>query len=170
MSIDFLNREKEYISMLKSSNYMCKKNGLDPHVKALPTVTEADRERCKNHVTGHIRLMRKSTPEYYQAVADTMAANNSVLLYLYDNFDIFGRYGDRQLKDELSAKNIKLGGNLGEDCAGTNAAVMAARSPASTWVIGDEHYLDALKPYVTFAFGIKGKYGRNGYVVIITRK
>ncbi len=166
--MDFLNRGKEYISMLESSRYMCDKNGLDSHAKTLPAVTEEDIERCKNHVTGHIRLMRKSTPEYYETVKNTLAANNSVLLYLYDNFDIFGRYGDKKLKDELASKNIRLGGNLGENSAGTNAAVMASRSPTSAWVIGDEHYLDALKPYVTFAFAIKGKYGRNGYIVIIT--
>lgn len=170
MNTDFLVREKEYLSMLESSRYMCEKNGLDMHMQALPEVTEADRERCKNHVTGHIRLMRKSTPEYYQAVAETLAANNSVLLYLYENFDVFGRYGDKKLKDELFEKNIKLGGNVGESVAGTNAAVMSARSPNSTWVIGDEHYLDAFKPYVTFAFRIKGKYSRNGYVMIITYK
>lgn len=170
MNTDFLIREKEYLSMLESSRYMCERNGLDMHMQALPEVTEADRERCKNHVTGHIRLMRKSTPEYYQAVAETLAANNSVLLYLYENFDVFGRYGDKKLKDELSEKNIKLGGNVGESIAGTNAAVMSARSPNSTWVIGDEHYLDAFKPYVTFAFRIKGKYSRNGYVMLITYK
>lgn len=170
MNTDFLIREKEYLSMLESSRYMCERNGLDMHMQTLPEVTEADRERCKNHVTGHIRLMRKSTPEYYQAVADTLAANNSVLLYLYENFDVFGRYGDKKLKDELFEKNIKLGGNVGESVAGTNAAVMSARSPNSTWVIGDEHYLDAFKPYVTFAFRIKGKYSRNGYIMIITYK
>lgn len=170
MNTDFLIRKKEYLSMLESSRYMCERNGLDMHMQTLPEVTEADRERCKNHVTGHIRLMRKSTPVYYQAVADTLAANNSVLLYLYENFDVFGRYGDKKLKDELSEKNIKLGGNVGESVAGTNAAVMSARSPSSTWVIGDEHYLDAFKPYVTFAFRIKGKYSRNGYVMIITYK
>lgn len=170
MNTDFLIRKKEYLSMLESSRYMCERNGLDMHMQALPEVTEADRERCKNHVTGHIRLMRKSTPEYYQAVAETLAANNSVLLYLYENFDVFGRYGDKKLKDELFEKNIKLGGNVGESVAGTNAAVMSARSPNSTWVIGDEHYLDAFKPYVTFAFRIKGKYSRNGYVMIITYK
>lgn len=170
MNTDFLIRKKEYLSMLESSRYMCERNGLDMHMQTLPEVTGADRERCKNHVTGHIRLMRKSTPEYYQAVADTLAANNSVLLYLYENFDVFGRYGDKKLKDELSEKNIKLGGNVGESVAGTNAAVMSARSPSSTWVIGDEHYLDAFKPYVTFAFRIKGKYSRNGYVMLITYK
>ena len=97
MTADFLNRGKEYISMLESSKYMCERNGLDAHALKLPDVTEEDTERCKKHVTGHIRLMRKSTPEYYQAVAETLSANKAVLLYLYDNFDIFGRYGNKQL-------------------------------------------------------------------------
>lgn len=29
MTADFLNRGKEYISMLESSKYMCERNGLD---------------------------------------------------------------------------------------------------------------------------------------------
>ena len=54
MNTDFLIRKKEYLSMLESSRYMCERNGLDMHTQTLPEVTEADRERCKNHVTGHI--------------------------------------------------------------------------------------------------------------------
>ena len=106
MTADFLNRGKEYISMLESSKYMCERNGLDAHALKLPDVTEEDTERCKKHVTGHIRLMRKSTPEYYQAVAETLSANKAVLLYLYDNFDIFGRYGNKQLKEISSLAEI----------------------------------------------------------------
>lgn len=60
MTADFLNRGKEYISMLESSKYMCERNGLDAHALKLPDVTEEDTERCKKHVTGHIRLMRKA--------------------------------------------------------------------------------------------------------------
>ena len=124
MTADFLNRGKEYISMLESSKYMCERNGLDAHALKLPDVTEEDTERCKKHVTGHIRLMRKSTPEYYQAVAETLSANKAVLLYLYDNFDIFGRYGNKQLKDELSQKNIDTGmglERLAVVCQGVNS-------------------------------------------------
>ena len=154
MNRDFLDRGKEFTSMLESSRYMCGKNGVDPH--------------CKKLVSGHIRLMRRSTPEYYKAVQDVLSENKAVLLYTYINFDIFGRYGNQKLKDELAAKNIRLGATLSEKNAGTNAAVMASRSPKSVWVVGGEHYMDALKPYACYAFRINGKYGRSGYIVLMT--
>lgn len=164
----FLDRGKEFTSMLESSRYMCGKNGVDPHCTKLPEVTEEDVERCKKLVSGHIRLMRRSTPEYYKAVQDVLSENKAVLLYTYINFDIFGRYGNQKLKDELAAKNIRLGATLSEKNAGTNAAVMASRSPKSVWVVGGEHYMDALKPYACYAFRINGKYGRSGYIVLMT--
>lgn len=170
MDKSFLNRETEFTSMLESSKYMCGKNGLDPHSERLPEITDQDIERCKNLVSGHIRLMRRSTPEYYEALKEVLAANRSVLLYTYTNFDVFGRYGSKALKDELAEKNLCLGATLSEKNAGTNAAVMASRSPKSVWVVGDEHYLDALKPYASYAFRINGKYGRNGYIVLMTYK
>ena len=168
MNRDFLDRGKEFTSMLESSRYMCGKNGVDPHCTKLPEVTEEDVERCKKLVSGHIRLMRRSTPEYYKAVQDVLSENKAVLLYTYINFDIFGRYGNQKLKDELAAKNIRLGATLSETNAGTNAAVMASRSPKSVWVVGNEHYMDALKPYACYAFRINGKYGRSGYIVLMT--
>lgn len=168
MNRDFLDRGKEFTSMLESSRYMCGKNGVDPHCTKLPEVTEEDVERCKKLVSGHIRLMRRSTPEYYKAVQDVLSENKAVLLYTYINFDIFGRYGNQKLKDELAAKNIRLGATLSEKNAGTNAAVMASRSPKSVWVVGGEHYMDALKPYACYAFRINGKYGRSGYIVLMT--
>lgn len=168
MNRDFLDRGKEFTSMLESSRYMCGKNGVDPHCTKLPEVTEEDVERCKKLVSGHIRLMRRSTPEYYKAVQDVLSENKAVLLYTYVNFDIFGRYGNQKLKDELAAKNIRLGATLSEKNAGTNAAVMASRSPKSVWVVGGEHYMDALKPYACYAFRINGKYGRSGYIVLMT--
>lgn len=168
MNRDFLDRGKEFTSMLESSRYMCGKNGVDPLCTKLPEVTEEDVERCKKLVSGHIRLMRRSTPEYYKAVQDVLSENKAVLLYTYINFDIFGRYGNQKLKDELAAKNIRLGATLSEKNAGTNAAVMASRSPKSVWVVGGEHYMDALKPYACYAFRINGKYGRSGYIVLMT--
>ena len=52
MNRDFLDRGKEFTSMLESSRYMCGKNGVDPHCTKLPEVTEEDVERCKNWFQG----------------------------------------------------------------------------------------------------------------------
>jgi len=166
----FLHRNPEYGSMIESSNYMCSKEGVDQHMLALPEITESDVERCKKLVSGHIRLMRRSTPDYYEAIKTVLSANKAVLLYIYTNFDVFGRYGNQQLKDELAAINIRLGTTLSEKNAGTNAAVMASRSPRNAWVIGDEHYVNVLKPYASYAFRIDGKYDRTGYIVLVTYK
>lgn len=166
----FLERDPELENMIESSKYLCMKNGVNKNAFALPEVTEEDIERCKKHVSGHIRMMRRSTPAYYESLRRVLDEHKAVLLYMVENFDVFGRRGNQQLKDELAAINLKLGTNLSEDRAGTNAAVMASRRQEGVWVIGDEHYSEALRPYACYAFRINGKYNRNGFIMLITYK
>lgn len=157
-------------SMIDSSLYRCQKAGLLAEREKLPVVTEEMRERGKSHVTGHIHLMRRSTPAYYENLTNILSENHAVLCYVYNNFDIFGRYGNQALKDELKHINFCLGANLGENVIGTNAAVMAMRSPKGVWVIGNDHYIDALKPYACYAYQIHGRYDRVGLGLLITPK
>lgn len=157
-------------SMIESSLYRCQKSGLDAHMDRLPPVTKEMVERGKSHVSGHIHLMRRSTPLYYQNLTEILKANRTVLCYVYNNFDVFGRYGDQTLKDELKRINFCLGANLGETVIGTNAAVMSMRAPKGVWVIGDDHYIDAMKPYACYAYQIPGRYSRTGIGLLITRK
>lgn len=166
---DFIKQSPAADLMIEGSLYRCRKEGIKSDVSKLPAVSEADILRCKGHVSGHIHLMRNSSPDYYQQLTEVLSANKSVLLYLYENFDVFGRYGNQELKDELARINLKLGSNLSEEIVGTNAAVMCSRSPNGVWVIGDEHYIDALKPYACYSFQIHGKYGREGQIMLITR-
>lgn len=166
----FLEQDQATRSMIESSLYRCGKSGLSPYAKKLPDVTQDDIARCKKHVSGHIHLMRKSSPAYYKKITETLAAHDACLFYIFTNFDIFGRYGNQPLKDELKAKNICLGGNLSESAIGTNAAVMASRSPKGVWVVGENHYSDALNPYACYAFQIHGRYGRSGYIMLVTHK
>ncbi len=157
-------------SMIESSLYRCQKSGLDAHMDRLPPVTKEMVERGKSHVSGHIHLMRRSTPLYYQNLTEILKANHTVLCYVYNNFDVFGRYGDQTLKDELKRINFCLGANLGETVIGTNAAVMSMRAPKGVWVIGDDHYIDVMKPYACYAYQIPGRYSRTGIGLLITRK
>lgn len=166
----FLERTSELDNMIESSKYLCMKNGVKKSAFALPEVTEADMERCKKHVSGHILLMRRSTPAYYESLRKVLDENKSVLIYTALNFDVFGRHGNQQLKDELAEINLKLGTNLSEDRVGTNAAVIASRRQEGVWIIGDEHYSDVLHPYACYAFRINGKYNHNGYIMLITHK
>lgn len=154
--------------MIESSLYRCGKAGLSPGGSVLPPVTAEDVARGKEHVTGHIHLMRKSTPEYYSQLTGVLAAHDACLFYISEDFDVFGRYGSQTLKDELKAKNLCLGANMSEERIGTNAVVMAYRSPGSVWVAGKQHYAEALWPYVCYAFRIHGRYNRSGYIMLIT--
>lgn len=156
-------------SIIKSSLYRCQKAGIPSHMERLPEVTEEMVERAKSHVSGHIHLMRRSTPGYYQNLTEILSANDAMLCYIFSDYDIFGRYGNQALKDELKRINFRLGTNLGEDVIGTNAAVMAMRSPKGIWVIGEDHYVDVLKPYACYAYQIHGRYDQMGIGMLLTR-
>ena len=136
-----LGQDENTNRMIQASLYRCRKSELSPHQKKLPPVTEEMVKRSKAHVTGHIHLMRRSTPAYYE-----------------------------KLKDELKKINFKLGANLSESLIGTNAAVLASRALKGVWVVGEDHYIDALKPYACYAFLLHGKYDRDGIILLITYK
>ena len=165
-----LGQDENTNRMIQASLYRCRKSELSPHQKELPTVTEEMVKRSKAHVTGHIHLMRRSTPAYYEKLTQILSENQAVLCYIYENFDIFGRYGNQKLKDELKKINFKLGANLSESLIGTNAAVLASRALKGVWVVGEDHYIDALKPYACYAFLLHGKYNRDGIILLITYK
>lgn len=167
---EMVGQGRPILNMIESSLYRCQKLGLDAGMDQMPPVTKEMVERGKSHVSGHIHLMRRSTPLYYKNLTDILQANHAVLCYVYNNYDVFGRYGDQALKDELKRMNFCLGANLGEDVIGTNAAVMCMRAPKGVWVIGEDHYIDALKPYACYAFQILGRYSRTGIGLLITRK
>jgi hypothetical protein len=82
----FLKQDQATRSMIESSLYRCGKSGLSPHMDVLPVVTEEDVIRSKEHVSGHIHLMRKSSPQYYNQLTEVLAANDACLFYLFTNF------------------------------------------------------------------------------------
>lgn len=156
--------------MIHGSLYRCHKAGLESHRSKLPPVTEEMREYGKSLVSGQIRLMRRSNPEYYANMREVLSAHQACLCYISEDFTVFGRYGCQELKDELRSKNLCLGAKLSEKIIGTNAAIMVPRCQRGVWVIGEDHYIDALKDYACYAFRIEGRYDRNGVIMLMTRK
>lgn len=167
--IEMLRQDESARSMLTSSLYRCDRSELSPHADTLPEITEKDVTRCQGHVAGHIPLMRESAPEYYRQLTAVLDANQSCLCYVAENYDVFGRYGNQALKNELRKIHLCVGANLSETAVGTNAAALAAHSPGGVWVIGEDHYLDALKSYACYAFPMAGLYGRASIILLITR-
>lgn len=166
----FTQQDQATQEMIRASLYRCRKSGLDSRRDKLPTVTEEMREHGKSLVSGQIRLMRRSNPEYYANIRTILDVNQACLCYVNEDFTVFGRYGNQELKDELREINLCLGAKLSEQIIGTNAAIMVPRCLRGVWVIGEDHYIDALKPYACYAFRISGRYGRNGVIMLLTRK
>lgn len=155
-------------AMIASSLYHCQTDRAFPDLKRLPDVTWEDVQRCWGHVSGHVRLMRQSSPQYYEQQKNVLSAHHAVLMYVHENFDVFGRFGNQELLRELKEKNLFTGANLGEDVVGTNACIIAMRSPKGVWVIGKDHYAKALQDYACYAFQVKGKYATIGTVMLLT--
>lgn len=164
-----LRKEGEVRGMIASSLHRCDRLGLSSREKQLPEVTEEDVTRCRGHVAGHIMLMRENSPDYYRQLTAVLEASHACLCYVAGNYDVFGRYGDKALKNELRDIRLCVGANLSESRVGTNAAALAAHSPGGIWVLGEDHYMDALKPYACYAFPIEGLYGRASIILLITR-
>ena len=164
----YINQNISTKNMIESSLYRCANDlKLVPGDK-FPDVSQEDVMRCRGHVTGHIKLMRKNSPNYFEQQSSVMAANNACLMYVHTDFGVFGRFGNEELRRELKAKNICVGASMREDIVGTNAAVMATRSQGGVWVIGDDHYSEALKPYACYGFQIDARYSRKGTIMLLT--
>lgn len=162
--------DESFESMIESSLFRSKNEFKLGKLTKLPDVSEQDVRRCQGHVTGHIRLMRKSSPNYYEQQINILSENHACLCYIHSNFDVFGRFGNKELLKELKSRNLFVGANLSEEVVGTNAAVMATRTQNGVWVIGENHYAEALKPYACYAFQVKAKYSRTGIIMLITPK
>lgn len=82
---------------------------LDARRDKLPFVSDKMREYGKSLVSGQIRLMRRSNPEYYAQIREILSVNMACLCYISpSDFTVFGRYGNQGLKDELKEKNLCL--------------------------------------------------------------
>lgn len=165
---EWLERGESAKNMLTSSLYRCTQSGLSPHLDRLPKITKEDIDRSRAHVAGYILLMRENASEYYRQLTAILDANCACLCYVAENYDLYGRYGNQDLKDELRKINLSVGANLNENNVGTNAAALAANSLTGVWVVGEEHYLEALKPYACYAFSMTGRYNRAGIILLIT--
>ncbi|NCB24246.1 MAG: AAA family ATPase [Bacteroidia bacterium] len=157
-------------NMIEGSLFRCGAEFETDFPEELPPVSPEGIERSKQHIIGHTKLIRESAPEYYRQLTEVLNTHNAVLCYVAYNFDVYARYGDQQLKDELKAINLRFGTNLAEETVGTNAAALASHSLDGVWVIGEQNYAKALRPYAFYGFTVHGEYSRYVHILLITRK
>lgn len=161
----------EILSIISASIFRCESNTkLGTFKEKLPDVSREAKISCRSHISGHTILIRDSAPLYYTRLTEALSAHKAVLFYVAPNFDVYGTYGNLELKEELKTVNLRYGSNLAEDVVGTNAAALAARLPSGVWTVGEQNYAKALHPYALYAFPVKGRYNRSVYVLLVARK
>lgn len=89
--------------------------------------------------------------EYLKRLDSLMQKTNSVLFWVDENLTVLYPFGDTHLLRKLKSINLVSGINLGENFVGTNAVAIASRNKADTYVIGAEHYIEALQDYACSA-------------------
>ena len=166
----YLSQDPSVMAMISSSLYRCEQAGIPEYADTLPPVSRAYQETCRRHVSGHTLLIRESSPEYYQRLTEVLSAHRALLIYVSPNFDLYGRYGSGELKEELKQINLRFGTNVDEMIIGTNAVALAARSPQGVWTVGNQNYARALWPYAFYAFTVHSKYNRMSHVLLAVRK
>lgn len=173
MRADFyLEQDANVMNMIRSSLYRCERTGIVDADAPLPEVSAENKEKCKVHISGHTILIRESTPQYYDRLTETLDAHGSLLMYVSPNLDVYARYGNRELKEELRSKNLRFGTNMAERSIGTNAVSVCADNAyeRGVWTVGEQNYAKALRPYAFYAFAVHAKYNRMCYVALVTRK
>ncbi|MDR3363024.1 MAG: sigma 54-interacting transcriptional regulator [Desulfovibrio sp.] len=147
----------------------CKRYGLSPNSAVLPPVNKNSRTKAMEYVTGYTKLLYDSTPQYYIALKELLCDAQACLCYVNKHFIVFNRWGNKELKNELAERNLFLGSNISEECAGTNAVALAAITKSAAWVIGAEHYSDSLQDYACAAIPVYPNYNRDFYALLIIR-
>lgn len=157
------------VSIIESSLFRCEHAGTPHYADGFPTVSLADKESSRRHISGHTLLIRESSAEYYKQLTAALYVHNACLFYVAPNFDVYGREGNYELRQELKSISLRTGANMSEERIGTNAAALCARYPSSIWTIGAQNYSTALHPYALFAFPVHGRYNRLVYVLLVAR-
>lgn len=167
--IFFPEQEQAVLGLIQNSLYRCEHSGIPSWERALPEVSAQAKEECVKHVSGHTLLIRESSPVYYARLTEALDLNEALLMYVASNMDVYARYGNKKLKEELKTVNLRFGTNLSEEYVGTNAAALSAKSAGAVWTIGEQNYARALQPYAFFAFTVHARYNRCVHILLATR-
>ncbi len=133
-----------WLSWLRSQ-----KNKLNPHIIALPDWTR-DKSTAENNLeyTDHFHEFDESLYSLQHKVLENFG---SAVFYLNQNLSVFAKFGSEDILKDLKAKNIGFSTSFQEHVIGTNAASLAFQDRKEILILGEEHYMDLLTDYATFA-------------------
>lgn len=130
--------------------------GLDYSCIALPSsaIDYSTKERLTD-----IMLYEFRNQESYYFTKHNFLSNLGIAVYYLDSKKcVVSNGGYLPLLLELKKIGLKFGTNFSEDAIGTNADALLRQDQSISCVIGEEHYMNALLPYVTVATSLRNKY------------
>lgn len=156
---------RQYNSNIADSWLRSKSLKINPHAQTLPPVPPI--EETANLVTDYSKYIKKVFLDFYERKHLLLDSIGVAMFYIDKDMNIYIRAGNRNLTNQLKTINLRFGANLSENIIGTNAAALAARNQRESWVIGAEHYVDALQDYFCAAVPASGQYQRAVYIMLI---
>lgn len=147
-------------SWLRSRN-----SGVNPTARVLPPRQSC--EKTSKLVTDYSRYIKNSFSDYYDSKHKLLEELGIAIFYVHESLTIHIRAGNKELTSKLKSANFGFGTTMAESVIGTNAVALAARTGKESWVIGAEHYIEALQEYVCVATPLKGQYDRTSYVMLV---
>ncbi|HVJ49662.1 sigma-54 interaction domain-containing protein [Desulfitobacterium sp.] len=121
-------------------------------------------------VTKDMSYLRDSVLQSIVAsLYETCDRSRAALFYAYDDGIVFSQRGNEDMLRYFNALNIGIGTCITEETLGTTGVALIKEANQEAWVVGEEHYLDILLPFVTHCFYSEDFNGRT-YTLIILPK
>lgn len=162
MAMDNTIREEIAESWTRSRNA-----GINPQLSALPQLasTEIAIKTATKNWTFKKYIHCPSHKKLYHFLQTT----KSIIFYADINLNIILQRGDEQLLNEVNSFNLGIGANLEETVIGTNALALAALTQNEQWIVGAEHYIEALQDFACIAIPIIENDQLVSYAMFVTK-
>jgi transcriptional regulator with PAS, ATPase and Fis domain len=137
--------EKEVRDNVINSWQRSKAFNIDHSMKVLPLLTNKNEVISK--ITDRMLYLWHHTINFHISLNMFLDNLGAALLWINDDMIVFNKGGNKEFLAALKEKNIRFGTNFSEKLIGTNAVSLAFSSGNPEWVVGEEHYTDALSDY-----------------------
>lgn len=152
---------------IKDSWARCQKYGLDPHIQKVHVPSGIPASQTKPDEIS--KFLSGMLDDIITNLEQTLKENHAALMCTYSETGIvYTQLGNEETLKYLNDRNIGIGTCLREEYIGTIGAVLNPEKAQDAFVVGEEHYLDLLKQFVTWSY-FSTDYG-NTYVNVFMPK
>lgn len=128
----------------------CRDQALDP--VNLPAV----KRDAKQKTIANITPFKEYTIHQFRGLFDhlnkALDQFGAAIIFLDHELQVYHKEGNPDLLAELKKRHISFGTKFTEAEAGTNAAALTQETQEDCWVVGQQHYKEALSDYVCYSY------------------